>query len=149
MSQHVVCHDYCGIPTIYTYHLISIVTDNDNTHTYIHTWVFPPVTSCITDLDSEPEETKQEKHEPTKLVIPWARNSWINNKDTNYVYIHIQIQRFISFEHVHMSDYMCPKFLEYTYSKHQRGLWCSPPTLPLAYRTMAIQFYLLKRITSL
>ena len=38
--------------------------------TTMSTWVFPPVTSCIADLDSEPQQTKQEKNELAKLVNP-------------------------------------------------------------------------------
>ena len=71
---------------LYTLHYVCSISIN------MDTWVFPPVTSCITDRDSDPEETKQEKNEPTRLVTPWAKNSW---RQTIYETIHeLQVKHY-------------------------------------------------------
>ena len=41
----------------------------------LHTCVFPPVTSCMTDLDKDADEMEHEKNAPMPFIKPKARNS--------------------------------------------------------------------------
>ena len=70
----------------------------------LHTCVFPPVTSCMTDLDNDADEMEHEKNAPMPFIKPNARNSCtiicIANACMQYNYLHIlQLYRFVHFMH--------------------------------------------------
>ena len=45
-------------------------------YAYIHTCVLPPVASCIRDRDNDAAALKHEKNDPTRFIMPKARNSY-------------------------------------------------------------------------
>ena len=58
--------------------LVLWIVQTHKTILYLHTCVFPPVTSCMTDLDNDADALKH-KNAPMPFIMPKARNSYTSS----------------------------------------------------------------------